>query len=249
MNSGRPPTDVIICSPVRTPVGRYGGVLADTPPQELAATVIRALMERTGLQQDAIDDVILGQGYGNSEAPGIGRVAALDAGLPVTVPGSQVDRRCGSGLYAVLVGAMQVQTGGASVVIAGGVESMSQAEFYATGLRFGHPSTRIELHDRLARGRVTAGGAKYPIVGGMIETAENLRREFSIDREEQDALALVSHQRAVAAQEAGRFADELAFVPVRDRAGETSLVDRDEHPRPDSTLEKLERDILNSSNS
>ncbi len=230
--------DAVICSPLRTAVGRYGGVLRTVSPQELGATVIRAILDRTGLDPEAIDDVILGTGYPSGESPSLGRVAALDAGLPVSVPGAQVDRRCGSGLYAVLVGAMQVQTGQADVVLAGGAESMSQVEFYTQGFRFDHPPADLRLHDRLARGRVTAGGRDHPVEGGMIETAENLRAEFEIPREEQDELALRSHQRAVAAQEAGRFDDELVPVTVPGRKGDT-IVDRDEHPRADSTLDKL----------
>ena len=228
----------VICSPLRTPVGRYGGVLRSVPPQALAATVIQAVLERTGLAPDAVDDVILGTGYPNGESPALGRVAALDAGLPVTVPGAQVDRRCGSGLYAVLVAAMQVQTGQSDVVLAGGAESMSQVEFYTQGFRFDHPPADLRLHDRLARGRVTAGGLHHPVEGGMIETAENLRAEFDIPREEQDDLALRSHQRAVEAQEAGRFDAELVPVTVTGRKGD-SIVDRDEHPRADTTIEKL----------
>ena len=150
--------DAVICEPLRTPVGRYGGVFRDVPAAELAATVIRALLERTGIEPAAVDDVILGQCYPSGEAPAIGRVAALDAGLPVEVPGFQLDRRCGSGLQAVLNAAMQVQTGVSDVVIAGGAESMSQAEFYTTGMRWGMRGGEAALHDRLARGRVTAGG-------------------------------------------------------------------------------------------
>jgi acetyl-CoA C-acetyltransferase len=230
--------DVVICEPLRTPVGGYGGVLRDVPAAELAATVIRALLARTGIEPGAVDDVILGQCYPNGEAPAIGRVAALDAGLPVEVPGYQLDRRCGSGLQAVLNAAMQVQTGVSDLVLAGGAESMSQAEFYTTGIRWGVRGGETALHDRLARGRVTAGGQNYPVPGGMLETAENLRREYGIPRQEQDDLALSSHRKAVAAQVAGRFDAEIVPVTVRTRKGET-LVDTDEHPRADTTAEKL----------
>jgi acetyl-CoA C-acetyltransferase len=230
--------DVVICEPLRTPVGGYGGVLRDVPAAELAATVIRALLARTGIEPGAVDDVILGQCYPNGEAPAIGRVAALDAGLPVEVPGYQLDRRCGSGLQAVLNAAMQVQTGVSDLVLAGGAESMSQAEFYTTGIRWGVRGGETALHDRLARGRVTAGGQNYPVPGGMLETAENLRREYGIARQEQDDLALSSHRKAVAAQVAGRFDAEIVPVTVRTRKGET-LVDTDEHPRADTTAEKL----------
>lgn len=220
--------EVVICSPVRTPVGRFGGTLKDVPAQRLAARVIEALLRRTGA--DRIDDVILGQCYPSGEAPAIGRVAALDAGLPVDTPGSQVDRRCGSGLQAVINAVLQVRSGACDTVIAGGAESMSQVEYYATGLRWGRPGAEIRLIDRLARARVTPGGEHHPVPGGMLETAENVRRKYQIPRAEQDWLALRSHQRAVAAQHEGRFDDEI--VPV---AG----VDRDEHPRADTTLERL----------
>jgi acetyl-CoA C-acetyltransferase len=232
-------SDAVICEPLRTPVGRFGGVLRDVTAARLAATVVRALLERTGLEPERVDDVILGQGYPNGEAPAIGRVAALDAGLPVGVPGLQVDRRCGSGLQAVVDAAMRVQTGVADVVIAGGVESMSSVEFYSDAIRWGVEGSGVELADRLARARVTAGGGHHPVRGGMLETAENLRREHGIGRERQDELALRSHQRAVAAQQEGRFADELVPVEVPQRRGDPLTVDTDEHPRADTSLEAL----------
>lgn len=232
-------TDVVICEPLRTPVGRFGGVLKDIAPEDLAATVIRELVSRTGIDPAVIDDVILGQGSPNGEAPAIGRVAALNAGLGVEVPGMQVDRRCGSGLQAVLQAAMQVQTGVSDLILAGGAESMSQAEFYATGMRWGVKGEAVALSDRLARARVTAGGRDFPVPGGMIETAENLRAEFSISREDQDALAVQSHQRAVAAQKNGVFAQEIVPVTVPQRKGDPLVVDTDEHPRADTSLETL----------
>ncbi|MFG1997933.1 acetyl-CoA C-acetyltransferase [Spirillospora sp. NPDC048911] len=230
--------DAVICEPVRTPIGRFGGVFATVSPVELAATVIKAVLARTGLPGEAVDEVILGQCNPNSDAPAIGRVAALDAGLPVEVGGSQVDRRCGSGLQAVLNAAMQVQAGVSELILAGGTESMSTAPFYTTEARWGIRGAGLELHDALARGRVTAGGVNHPVPGGMLETAENLRREYGIGREEQDELAVRSHQRAVAAQNEGRFADEIVPVTVRSRRGGT-VVDTDEHPRPDTSLAGL----------
>lgn len=232
--------DAVICEPLRTPIGRFGGTLKTVPPVELAATVIRALVERTGLPGDAIDEVVLGHCYPTSDAPAIGRVAALDAGLPISVGGSQLDRRCGSGLQAVLNAAMQIQTGVSDVIIAGGAESMSGAPFYTTKARWGVRGPSLELHDALAQGRVTAGGVNYPVPGGMLETAENLRREYGIGREEQDELAARSHQRAVAAQQSGVFAEEIVPVTVTSRKGDT-VVDTDEHPRPDTTVESLAR--------
>jgi acetyl-CoA C-acetyltransferase len=230
--------EAVICEPLRTAVGGFGGVFRDVPPTELAAIVIRELVQRTSLPASEIDDVVLGQGYPNGECPAIGRVAALDAGLPVEVPGLQVDRRCGAGLQAITLGCMQVQTGVADLVLAGGAESMSQAEFYAMGMRWGVKGGGVKLEDRLARGRVTAGGLNHPVPGGMIETAENLRRQYAIPRSEQDELALRSHRRAVAAHESGTFAEEIVPVAVRSREGER-LIDIDEHPRPDTTLERL----------
>ncbi|MEV0104930.1 acetyl-CoA C-acetyltransferase [Nocardia sp. NPDC050799] len=233
--------DAVICEPLRTPVGRFGGVFKDVAPQTLAAGLITELLDRTGLSTEHIDDVVLGQASPNGEAPAIGRVAALDAGLGVEVPGLQVDRRCGSGLQAVLQACMQVATGGSDLALAGGTESMSKAEFYATDMRWGVKGDGIALNDRLARARVSAGGSNFPVPGGMIETAENLRAEYCIGRAEQDALAVQSHQRAVAAQRAGRFADEIVGVAVPQRKSDPILVDTDEHPRADTTVEALAR--------
>jgi acetyl-CoA C-acetyltransferase len=230
--------EAVICEPLRTAVGRFGGVLRDASVQELASTVIAELLTRTGLPAESVDDVVLGQGYPNGEAVALGRVAALDAGLPITVPGLQVDRRCGSGLQAVLYAAMQVQTGVADVVLAGGAESMSQTEYYSTSMRWGARADNVMFYDRLARGRITAGGNNFPVPGGMIETAENLRRHYEVPRQEQDELALRSHQRAVAAQTEGRFKDEIVPVTLHGRDGDT-IVDTDEHPRADTTLETL----------
>ena len=208
------------------------------PAHELAATVIRgAAATAPGSPPDAVDDVVLGHCYPTMDAPAIGRVAALDAGLPVTVPGLQVDRRCGSGLQAVLYAAMQVQTGASEVVLAGGAESMSNASFYSTSMRWGvrGAGPACCCTTRWPAGRVTAGGVNFPVPGGMLETAENLRREYSIPREEQDEFAVRSHQRAAAARDAGRFADEIVPVTVKGRKAPTTVVDTDEHIRPDST--------------
>jgi acetyl-CoA C-acetyltransferase len=230
--------DAVICEPLRTAVGGFGGVFKEVTPTALAATVIVQLLRRAQLPPDEVDDVILGQCYPNGEAPAIGRVAALDAGLPVEVPGLQVDRRCGSALQAIMLACMQVQTGVADLILAGGAESMSQTEFYVMGMRWGVKGASLRLEDRLVRGRVTAGGVNHPVPGGMIETAENLRRQYGISRDEQDELALRSHERAIAAQESGAFAAEIVPVTVPARGGD-EIVDRDEHPRPDTTLERL----------
>lgn len=230
---------VVICEPLRTAVGGYGGMYRDLPATHLARTVIEAVLARTGISPDAIDDVVFGQCYPNGEAPAIGRVAALDAGLPVTVPGIQIDRRCGSGLQAVLDAAMRVQTGVADIVLAGGAESMSRAEYYTEDMRWGTQGRPAQMHDRLARGRVTSGGFRYPVAGGMLETAENLRREYGIPRAEQDQLAALSHARAAAAMADGRFAEEIVPVHLSDPRKGDSVLDRDEHVRPGVSVEKL----------
>jgi acetyl-CoA C-acetyltransferase len=233
-------TDIVICNPLRTPVGRMGGALSALTAADLATRTLRALVDRTGLGAGDVDDVVLGHGYPGGEAPAIGRIAALDAGLGTGVPGLQIDRRCGSGLQAVLYAAAQVATGAARVVIAGGAESMSNVEHYALGLRTGVRQGGVALLDRLDRARETAGGADHPIPGGMIETAENLRRSYGITRADQDELAVRSHQRAIAAHEQGRFADELVPVTIAGTRGRPDVtVDRDEHPRADVDVEKL----------
>ncbi|GAA4353708.1 acetyl-CoA C-acetyltransferase [Variovorax defluvii] len=228
----------VICEPLRTPVGRYGGVFKDIAAATLAETVLRALVQRTGIQGKDIDDVIFGQCYPNGEAPAIGRIAALDAGLGVHIPGLQIDRRCGSGLQAVIDAAMRVQTGAAELVIAGGAESMSQSEHYVLGGRFGIKGDSQPFWDRIARGRITSGGRHHPVAGGMLETAENLRREYKVTRQAQDELALRSQQNAAKAQQEGRFADEIVPVPVKGRKG-VQEVSQDEHPRADTTMEML----------
>ena len=231
--------EAVVCEPVRTPVGRYGGVFRDVPVTRLAATVVKGLVDRTGVRSEDVDDVIFGQGYANGEAAAIGRIAALDAGLDIRVPGLQIDRRCGSGLQAVLYACMQVTTGGSDLVIAGGAESMSQADFYIPNMRWNRGG-QPRLLDRLAEPRRNSGGWRYPVPGGMIETAENLRREYKISRTEQDEWAVRSHERAVAAIERGLFADETIPIEITDRSG-TQVVSTDEHPRPRTTVETLSR--------
>jgi len=231
--------DAYICEPLRTPIGRYGGMFRDVSAAELASAVILELVKRCNLRSEDIDDVIFGQCYPNGEAPAIGRVASLDAGLAVSVPGLQIDRRCGSGLQAVIDAAMRIQTGVADLVVAGGAESMSQAEHYALGLRWGIKGEGTPLSDRIARGRITSGGMHFPVAGGMVETAENLRREYSISRQDQDHLAVNSHMRAVAAQNSGVFNEEIVPITVKGRGSVVNVLCKDEHPREDTTIESL----------
>ena len=229
---------VVICEPLRTPIGRFGGAFKTVAPADLAAAVIAALIERTGLDGALVDDVIFGQAYPSAEAAPVARVAALNAGLPVTVGGLQVDRRCGSGLQAVLDAAMQVQTGVSDLAIAGGVDVMSQAPLYTVDSRWGLAGTTgLLLRDALGRGRETAGGRNYPVPGGMLETAENLRRDYSLGWVEQDELAARSQRRALAAVADGRFLDEIVPVTVPGRKGPV-VVSVDETPR-ETTLEAL----------
>jgi acetyl-CoA C-acetyltransferase len=204
----------------------------------LGVAALRGLLERTGIAPDAVEDVILGHCYPSMEAPAIGRVVALDAGLPVTVPGMQLDRRCGSGLQAVIQACLQVGTGQNDLVVAGGAESMSNVVFHSTDMRWGGARGGVKVHDALNRGRTTVGGRDHPVPGGMIETAENLRRQYGIPREEQDQLAVTSHQRAVAAQKDGLLADQIIPVTVTSRSGD-ELIDTNEHPRADTSVESV----------
>ncbi|MCZ7676680.1 MAG: acetyl-CoA C-acetyltransferase [Roseovarius sp.] len=229
-----------IVSPLRTPVGAFGGVLRPVPVEVLGSTVTGAVLERTGIDPILIEDVVFAQSYANSETPCVGRWIALDAGLPIEVPGLQTDRRCGGGLQAVATAAMMVQTGACDVVLAGGVESMSNIEFYTTDMRWGKRSGTTQFYDRLDRGRERSQPEhRFGHISGMIETAENLARDYGITREEADAFAAESHRRAAAAWDDGRFAEEVVPISVPQRKGEAVLFDRDEGIRPDSTPERL----------
>jgi acetyl-CoA C-acetyltransferase len=230
--------EALICEPLRTPVGRFGGMFKDLSAQQLGATVVKALIAKTGLPGEAIEDMLFAQCYPTMDAPALGRVVGLDAGLPIEIGGLQLDRRCGSGLQAIIYASMQVATGANEVVLAGGAESMSNAPFYSTGYRWGAKGDAMRFDDALARGRVTAGGLHFPVPGGMIETAENLRKDYAIPRDEQDAFSVESHRRAVAAQQNGSFAQEIVPVTVKGRKGDT-IFDTDEHPRPETTMESL----------
>ena len=229
-----------IVTPIRTGVGKFLGKLAGIPAGELGAIVIRALVERSGVDPERIDDVVFSQGYGNGEAPAIGRWAALAAGLPVSVPGYQLDRRCGSGLQAVIDAAMMVQTGAADLVIAGGCESMSQVEHYTIQGRTGVKAGSIELHDRLARGRMMSQPIeRFGVITGMIETADNVARDYRITREECDIYAARSQQRAAKAWADGKFDAEMVPISIPQRKGDPLVFAEDEGVRADSTPESL----------
>jgi len=229
-----------IVSPLRTPIGAFGGSLRGVPVEELGAGVARAVVERTGLDPALIDDVVFSQSYASGEAPCTGRWVALQAGFPIGVSGMQLDRRCGGGLQSVATAAMMVQTGAADVVMAGGVESMSNVEYYTTDMRWGSRSGTVKLHDRLDRGRERSQPEhRFGKISGMIETAENLARDYAISREQADAFALRSQQRAAAAWAAGRFNDEVVPVSVPQRKGDPLIVSRDEGIRADTSLQTL----------
>lgn len=229
----------IVC-PLRTPVGTFGGSLRSVPVETLGATVVRALIERTKLDPARIEDVVFAQSYANGETPCVGRWIALEAQLPIEVPGMQLDRRCGGGLQAVITAAMMVQSGAADVVLAGGVESMSNVEYYTTDMRWGARTGSSRLHDRLERGRERSQPeSRFGRISGMIETAENLAREYQITRAESDEYAARSQQRAAAAWKAGRFDDEVVSVSVPQKKGEAVVISKDEGVRPETTPASL----------
>ena len=234
-------SEAFICDAVRTPFGRYGGALSTVRADDLAAIPIRALMERNpGVAWEELDDVI----YGNANQAGednrnVARMGALLAGLPDSVPGVTVNRLCGSGLEAVAGGARAIKTGEARLVIAGGAESMSRAPFVMPKADAAF-SRRHEIYDTTLGWRFVNPRMKAMYgVDSMPETAENLAKEQQISRADQDAFALRSQQRAGAALDSGVFAEEIVPVTIPRRKGEDVVVDTDEHPRPDSTLEGL----------
>ena len=231
-----------IVNPVRTPVGAFGGALRPVPVETLGCIVAKETLKRSGLDPKLVEDVVFAQSYANSETPCVGRWIALDAGFPIEVPGLQTDRRCGGGLQALVTAAMMVQTGACDIVLAGGVESMSNIEYYTTDMRWGRRSGTAQFYDRLDRGRERSQPVhRFGYISGMIETAENLAKDYKITREEADAYAAESHRRAAAAWDEGRFADEVVPVPVPQRKGDPVLAARDEGVRPESTPETLSK--------
>jgi acetyl-CoA C-acetyltransferase len=229
-----------ICTPLRTPVGRFQGTLAPLNAGQLGAVILKALIERSGIDPARVDDVVFSQGYGNAEAPAIGHWSWLAAGLPLEVPGYQLDRRCGSGMQAVVNAAMMIESGHADVVVAGGCESMSNVEHYTTALRGGVKAGNVELWDRLMRGRLLSQPVeRFGVISGMIETAENLAKDYGISRERSDEYAVRSHQNAAAAWEAGKFDAQLVPVEVPQRKGDPLVFAKDEGFRADASIESL----------
>lgn len=231
-----------IVSPLRTAVGAFGGALSALKMEDLGTIILRALAERTKIDLERVDDVVFGHAYGSGEAPALGRWCALNAGWPISVGGMEMERRCGSGLMAISTAAMMVQTGAADVVVAGGVESMSNCEFYSTQSRWGSRLGSIMLHDRLERGRVRSQPeSRFGVIKSMMETADNLAADYDVTREAADEYALLSHRRAASAWAEGKFADELVPAPVPQRKSEPLIFDRDEGIRADTDMAALSR--------
>jgi acetyl-CoA C-acetyltransferase len=246
--------EVVIVSGVRTPVGSYMGVLKEVPAYDLAATVLDEAIRRVKIDPTKVDEVILGQAYQNGEYVNIARMALLKAGWPDSIPGVVMDRRCCTGLDVVCFAAMKVQSGNADIVVAGGVESMSTAEFYIPGdikwgiggkkgMPRGHGNLSlwgIPFYDRIQRARVMSQPEeRYGILPSMMSWAETAAKEEGISREECDRWSLASHQKACAAIKAGKFKEEIVPIRVSRGKGDVVVVDQDEGPRPDTSLEKL----------
>ncbi len=234
-------TEAFVVDFIRTPIGRFGGALASVRPDDLAAVAIAALTGRhPGLEASLIDEVILGcANQAGEDNRNVARMAALLAGLPETVPGTTVNRLCGSGLDAVAIASRQIKAGEADFIVAGGVESMSRAPFVMPKAETGF-SRHAEIHDTTIGWRFInpAMRERYG-VDSMPETGENVAEAFGISRADQDAFAARSQGRAVAAQASGRLAREIAPVRIAQRKGEPRIVDADEHPRAGTTVESL----------
>ena len=244
----------VIISAVRTPVGKYMGALREVEAYDLASLVLNGAVQRAGIQPDQVDEVIMGQSYQNGEYVNIARMALLKAGWPETIPGLTIDRRCCTGLDVVRLAASLIQSNQAEIVVAGGVESMSNAEFYLPGnikwgiggrpgMPRGHGDMSIwglRFFDRIQRARVMSQPEeRYGVLPAMMTWAETAAREEKVTREACDRWSLASHQKACAAMEAGKFADEMMPVTIPQSKGNPLVVDRDENPRPDTTLERL----------
>ncbi|MFT4258970.1 acetyl-CoA C-acetyltransferase [Microbacterium sp.] len=229
-----------IVAPVRTAVGGFGKSLLPVPVEKLGAAVVKAVIERSGVDQSLIEDVVFAQSYASSETPCVGRWIALEAGLPIETAGMQIDRRCGGGVQSIATAAMMVLTGAADVVVAGGVESMSNIEYYSTDMRWGTRAGNVTFYDRLDRSRERSQPVeRFGYISGMIETAENIAAQYGITREEQDVFAARSQQNAAAAQRRGAFDDEIVPIEVPQRKGDPIVFAADEGVRPDTTVETL----------
>jgi len=233
-------TEALIIDAVRTPIGRYAGALSSVRPDDLAAAVVKAIVERTGIDPSLVDDVILGCANGAGEDNrNVARMAALLAGLPVTVPGQTVNRLCGSGLEAVRSAGHAIKAGEGRLFVAGGVESMSRAPWVMLKPQEGFPRGTPEMADSLLGWRFVNPKMPKEWTVSLGETAEIVAEEFGVTREDQDRFAHASQQRSAAAIAEGHFRGEIVPVEVPQRKGPPKVVDTDEHPRPDTTFESL----------
>ncbi len=254
--------EIVIVSAARTPIGSYLGGLKDIPAYKLGARVLDAVVTRAGVSPTDVDDVIVGQSYQNGESVNVARMALLTADWPVEIPGITLDRRCCSGLDAICFGAMKIMSGYADVIVAGGIESMSRAEFYIPGelikwgmggkvdpkwglMPKGHgalPMWGIPMFDRIQRARVMSQPVeRFGELNSMMSWAEAAAAQEGISRQDADQWALGSHQKACAAIAAGRFKDEIVPLNLPQKKGADLIVDQDEPPRPDTNIEKLAR--------
>ncbi|HUZ85613.1 MAG TPA: acetyl-CoA C-acyltransferase [Candidatus Baltobacterales bacterium] len=236
-------TDAVIVATVRTPMGRYGGQLKDMRPDDLAAIVLKEVCKRAHIEPSEVEDVIMGcANQAGEDNRNVARMGLLLAGFPVDVPGQTVNRLCGSGMQATIAAAREIQAGGAEVVIAGGVESMTRAPWVMPKPDSGYPRGPQTAYDTALGWRLV--NPKMAEMYGTIqmgETAERVAQKYEISREDQDAFALRSHQRAVAAQRSGRLAEEIVSVDVPQRKGDGLRLTADEGPRQDTSLEALAR--------
>lgn len=228
-------SDVVIVSAVRTPIGTYGGVFRETRAPELSAPIMKEAVKRAGVEPGLIDDVIWGCCYQRTkDETNLARVAALKAQIPVEVPAFTVNRTCTSAMQAFISGTQAIRLGDASIILVGGTESMSTVPYTLDGIRWGVKMDHVELRDAMFDGlRVLGTGL------GMGQTAEKLVEKYHLSRSEQDEIAYMSHMRASAAVDRGRFKDEILPFEIPRRKGQSVIVDTDEHPRPDTTIEKL----------
>ncbi len=248
--------EAVIVAGVRTPVGKYMGALKTVQAYDLAALVLKAVVEKAGLDPEQVNEVIMGQAYQNGEYVNIARMGLLSADFPETIPGITIDRRCCTGLDVVRFASALIQSGQAEVIVAGGVESMSNAEFYLPGnikwgvggtggMPRGHGDLSIwglKFYDRIQRARVMSQPEKrYGVLPAMMTWAETGAEVMGITREECDQWALASHQKACKAMAEGKFAEEIVPVPVPQRKGDPIMVAEDENPRSDTTIEKMAR--------
>jgi len=246
----------VIISAVRTPVGRYMGALKEVEAYDLAGLVLKEVVNRVDIRPDQVDEVILGQSYQNGEYVNIARMGLLKAGWPETIPGLTIDRRCCTGLDVIRYAASLIMSDQAQIIVAGGVESMSNAEFYLPGnikwgvggrpgMPRGHGDLSIwglKFYDRIQRARVMSQPEeRYGVLPAMMTWAETAAKEENISRQACDQWSLESHQKACAAMDSGKFSTEIVAVPLPQRRGDPVLFDKDENPRADTTMEKLGR--------